>query len=416
MSVVTVVLERIVCRNTTEAGHDEVYYLSPAIVRRSGTTTSADIPLPPGPSRAQGATAGGPGGDDTAWDCNDSGDLADQRLNADLFPVEVGAGEHVAVTLNFAESDGNNLADIEAQAAAATAAALGIVTVAWPPTAVVTVPAGIAVGVVTSAFQALKGFLTNEDDALGAVTFVLEGSAAGTEVRMRQVGVAQGALEQALVDGSAARMSARLQGSGADYSVLLRIDGAITQSGAALTVEPANLGPADFVHWAAAQPNGAVGTLHGAPVTLTGPMGTAFYLRDDYPGFAGPQFTPRLPATGMVELVGAFGHAFTVQFQSRVEDPVLHLGSLASVLTFPPGIGVTRLSGDDGFRVVGSSVSGQAAAPVVGSDGSLGPSDSNGSAVVIGVFDALSFTLTPTFGDGTARDGVFLQVGGSRPS
>jgi hypothetical protein len=29
MSVVTVFLERIVCRNTTEAGHDEVYYLGP---------------------------------------------------------------------------------------------------------------------------------------------------------------------------------------------------------------------------------------------------------------------------------------------------------------------------------------------------------------------------------------------------
>jgi hypothetical protein len=415
MSVVTVVLERIVCRNTTEAGHDEVYYLSPSIIRRTGTTSSADVALAPGPSRAQGANAGGPGGENTAWDCNDSGELADQRLNVELFPVVVGAGEHVAVTLNFAESDGNNLADVEAQAAAATAAALGIVTAAWPPTAVVTVPAGIAVGVVTGVFQAAKSFLSNQDDPLGAVTFVLEGAADGSAVRMRQVGIAEGSLEVGLVDGSEARISARLQGSDADYSVVLRIEGGVIQTAAALTVDPGTLGAADFVHWAAAQSNGASGVLHGAAVALVGPMGTAFYLHDDYPGFNLPAFTPALPLTGMVELVGAAGHAFTLQFQSHILDPVFHLGSLASTLTFPAGTAVTRLSGSDGFRVAGATISGETATPVAGPDGTLGPSDSCGSVLLTGVFDALAFALTPTFGDSTSQDGVFLQLGGSHP-
>jgi hypothetical protein len=181
-------------------------------------------------------------------------------------------------------------------------------------------------------------------------------------------------------------------------------------------VDPATLGPADFVHWCAGVSEGAVGTLHDAPVTLHGPMGTAFFLRDDYPGFAAPQFTPPLATTGMVELVGAPGHTFTLQFPARIKDPVLHLGSLASALSFTDVGAVTRISGDDNLQVHNSTVSGQAAAPTAGTDGSLGPSDSNGTVVIPGVFQNLTFTLTPTFGDLSARDGVFLQIGGTRPA
>jgi hypothetical protein len=66
-------------------------------------------------------------------------------------------------------------------------------------------------------------------------------------------------------------------------------------------VDPATLGPADFVHWCDGVAKGAVGTLHDAPVMLVGPMGTAFH-RDDYHGFAAQPFTPPLAATGMVEI------------------------------------------------------------------------------------------------------------------
>ena len=102
------------------------------------------------------ANAEGDGGDNTAWDCNDSGGLSDQRLNVDLFPVRIEPGERVTVTINFMESDGDNLADTEARAAAATAAALTAVTIAIPPAAAVTVPVGLALGVATSVFQAFK--------------------------------------------------------------------------------------------------------------------------------------------------------------------------------------------------------------------------------------------------------------------
>ena len=84
-----------------------------------------------------------------------------------------------------------------------------------------------------------------------------------------------------------------------------------------------------------------LGTLHGGAVELQGPLGTAFFLHDDFSGFNTDAFSPRLPATGMVELVSAVGHTFTLTLGTPLLDPVIHLGSLASILTFqagrPPG-------------------------------------------------------------------------------
>jgi hypothetical protein len=54
-------------------------------------------------------------------------------------------------------------------------------------------------------------------------------------------------------------------------------------------------------------------------------MGTAFFLRDEHQGFAAPPFTPPLASTERVELSGAPGHSFTLQFSARIKDPVLHL-------------------------------------------------------------------------------------------
>jgi hypothetical protein len=171
-------------------------------------------------------------------------------------------------------------------------------------------------------------------------------------------------------------------------------------------VDPATLGPADFVHWCDGVAEGAVGTLHDAPVMLVWPMGTAFFRHDDYHGFDAQPFTPPLASTGMVELSGAPGHSFTLRFPARIKDPVLLLGSLASALSFTDASAVTLVSGDQHFEVNGSTVSGQ----------EEGASDSNGTVMIPGVFEQLTFTLTPTFGDSTAKDGVFFQIGGTRPA
>ncbi|MFE2492106.1 hypothetical protein ACFXGR_54980 [Streptomyces mirabilis] len=169
-----------------------------------------------------------------------------------------------------------------------------------------------------------------------------------------------------------------------------------------------------FVHWTSADANGASGTLHGGEVTLSGPMGTAFFLHDDFRNFANAAFTPQLAETGMVEIAGGRGHSFTLSFGVAIQDPIFHLGSLGSVLTFPTGTAVTRLSGDDGFVVAGNVVTGTAANPVPGPDGTMGLSDSNGSIQLTGAFATVTFTLVPNFADGSIPDGVFLQVGGAR--
>jgi hypothetical protein len=73
-------------------------------------------------------------------------------------------------------------------------------------------------------------------------------------------------------------------------------------------------------------------------------MGTAFFLHDDFRNFNRPVFTPQLPATGMVEVVGRPGHSFVLTFSAPIQDLVLLLGSLASVMTFPPRTQVSKIS------------------------------------------------------------------------
>lgn len=258
--------------------------------------------------------------------------------------------------LSFMESDGNDIADVEersAKVASALADAISLV----PGLDAVAVPANIVIGAVTEVFQALKkvGATSNDDDPLGSVMFELRVD--GKNTWLSQPSVVAGTLVETPVNGKPARIEARLQGSGADYSVTILVDGAVTkQTSAGLTVEPPlsqELTPDDFVSWRSADANGATGTLHGNSVTLSGPMGTAFYLHDDYPNFNRQDFTPQMPNTGMVEIQGAQANTFTLTFQTPVADPVILLGSLGSVMTFPPGTQVSEISGDDGFHAAG---------------------------------------------------------------
>ncbi|MFK8906318.1 hypothetical protein [Streptomyces sp. YS-3] len=170
----------------------------------------------------------------------------------------------------------------------------------------------------------------------------------------------------------------------------------------------------EFVHWKSADPNGATGCL--GPVTLTGPMGTAFFFKDDYPGFGSTAFNPPLAATGMVEIVGAAGHEFKATFTIPLKNPVFYLGSLSSTLTFTqvtPAttvIQVTRVSGDADFKVTGNQVTGKVFQPP---PGSTAPTDSNGIVRLTGTLTSVTFTLTPNPGSTNPREGVFLQIGGT---
>lgn len=74
------------------------------------------------------------------------------------------------------------------------------------------------------------------------------------------------------------------------------------------------VGVMEFVHWSDSGQTGASGTVARVGVRLASPMGTAFYLHDDYPNFGSAAFTPPQLATGMVEIVGLTGHGFTLTF------------------------------------------------------------------------------------------------------
>lgn len=232
MSTARFTLRHLQCRSTTESGHDEVYF-SATTTRRSGSGKPTSDPVAIGPSSSQRADAGGPGGDDTAWDVNDSGSLANRWPNVDMLDVSVAPDEVVVVTLTFKESDGQNLADQEAEAAAAAGAALGAVTAAFPVAAVVTAPVGLALAVVTGVGQALKRFLHNDDDTLGSVAFVIEGRS-GAAPRVTQVdpGPQSRLLSFARVR-QPAWVAVGMSGAGSSYTFTVGIDGAVYDTAAA---------------------------------------------------------------------------------------------------------------------------------------------------------------------------------------
>ncbi|MER6305064.1 hypothetical protein [Streptomyces sp. NPDC001657] len=171
-----------------------------------------------------------------------------------------------------------------------------------------------------------------------------------------------------------------------------------------------------FVDWKSRDGNAAEGSLDGVTVRIAGRLGTTI-LDGSAPVFNSPAFTPPLPASDMIEIVGEpDNNEFTVDFLgAMVQDPVFHLGSLGSTLTFPAGTPVTRLSGDTGtnggprdFKVVDNQVIGKPFQPPPGE-----PTDSSGSVRLPGKFNSITFNLKPNFVGGSNVDGVALQIGGT---
>ena len=117
--------------------------------------------------------------------------------------------------------------------------------------------------------------------------------------------------------------------------------------------------------------------------------------------FNRPDFTPPLPMSDAIQFIGASGYQYTLAFGAPVKDPVLHLGSLASTLTFPPGTTITRVSGDAEFGVSGNTVIGGLDAPT---------DDANGTVRLTGTFTSIPFTTTFA-----GSDGIFIQAGRPRP-
>lgn len=90
-----VIVRRIYCSCTTEAGHDEVYYLFGG-VNGAGTQVSHR-----GPDGWQAADADNA----TAWDMNDSGDEQNRYLNATIYDEALQSGQNATFACAFYESD-----------------------------------------------------------------------------------------------------------------------------------------------------------------------------------------------------------------------------------------------------------------------------------------------------------------------
>ena len=161
----------------------------------------------------------------------------------------------------------------------------------------------------------------------------------------------------------------------------------------------------DFVDWFGANPTAqlATGSLRGASVSLTGPVSAGSDTNGGFPHFDAPFFSPQIPRSDVLEIRGLAGHSFTLRFGLPVRDPLLYFASLASKVEFPPGTVVTKVSGQESFKVVDHTVTGE-----IGHAGPTG--DANGTVRLNGVFDTVSFSVTPLF-TAPVGDGINFQVG-----
>ena len=151
--------------------------------------------------------------------------------------------------------------------------------------------------------------------------------------------------------------------------------------------------------------NRAEGVLGGVRVTLTSnssefPLAVAKSLTV----FNQNLFSPPLETADVAYIVGlpAPAASYTLAFSAPVKNPVLHLSSLASVLTFD-ATNLTKLSGDAVFTVSESVVTGSYNDSPVGYD-------ANGSVRGEGSFTRITFTAEALSGF-VPPDGIALQFG-----
>lgn len=149
-----------------------------------------------------------------------------------------------------------------------------------------------------------------------------------------------------------------------------------------------------FTDWTSAN-SGSIGTLN---VSLTGTFVQGVVLNGTSTIFSSSNFSPPLPLSDWIEIQGRASTAsYTINFSQQVVDPVIHLSSLASTLTFS-GVSPVKISGQATFLTSGNTVSGSPS----------GSGDSNGTIRLPGVFNSLSFT---SFFSQASGDGIAIQIG-----
>ena len=162
-------------------------------------------------------------------------------------------------------------------------------------------------------------------------------------------------------------------------------------------------GGLEFAEWSAVSADVATGTLAGTPISLSGTHVSAppaSSVDGTATVFSGPSFSPPLPTSDAIEIRGSSpAYDYTLDLGGPTPNPVIHLASLGSTLTFPSGTEITKVSGEDTFTVSGHTVSGVA---------NTATDDSRGTIQLIGTFTSLGFTAD--YG-GAFPDGFYVQVG-----
>ena len=157
-----------------------------------------------------------------------------------------------------------------------------------------------------------------------------------------------------------------------------------------------------FVDWMTADDLFATGGLFGRVVVLSGSRSSGCVVDGTCGLYASDAFAPPLPNGDTAYIEPREGDRFTLVFGGQVRDPVVHLASLGSTLTFLDGVTAVKLSGDDRFVVTGSTVAGTV---VPGLD------DTGGSVQFPGTHTSLSFTVSLNFIGGSGEDGIYVHAG-----
>jgi hypothetical protein len=160
----------------------------------------------------------------------------------------------------------------------------------------------------------------------------------------------------------------------------------------------------DFTDWTAADgtANTASGTVRGIGVAFTGSdLQGGSTLNGSFTGFSSSDFSPPLPTSDALTIGTQPGYSYELSFASPVDNPVLHLASLGSKLTFPAGTSVAKVSGT--LSVSGNTVTGSLG-------GSGQNSDANGTVQIAGTsLSKLTFGGEPLPGAPNG-DGFYLQL------
>lgn len=149
------------------------------------------------------------------------------------------------------------------------------------------------------------------------------------------------------------------------------------------------------------------GNIDGVGVTISSPTQNGYVAADEnYSGFSNPHiYSTTLDNTDAIGSFGTSGGAdYVFDFDGVIENPIIYLASLASVLEFDPEVSINKISGGSRLEVINNQVIGYLDTTV-----DIPNTDGNAIIQLNGSFSSISFSATTV---GSAMfDEFALQIG-----